>query len=53
MKGWNTIFILILRVLAIPLDITRSELARIGDIYYFLKYKSSHEDLFKMSCVVP
>lgn len=35
MKGWNTIFILILRVLAIPPDITRSELARIRYLLLF------------------
>lgn len=53
MKRWNTKNILILPVSTIPLDILRSERDRIGDIYYLLNYKSSLEDLFGMSYVVP
>lgn len=53
MERWNTKIILILPVSTIPLAILRSELDRIGDIYYLLDYESSLEDLFEMSYVVP
>lgn len=53
MEKRNTKIILILPVSSIPLDILRNELDRIGDIYYLLNYKSSLEDLFEMSYVVP